>query len=396
LCIGGVVVVVVVVGTCVLLLLWLVLWGIGSCRCGEICSSGDLTTRRTDPANNNNNATNAQTTTTTAAATTTTTTITTNPGTWTGPAQYGADESIPTNGDRPIPYPPAANTYLATLPVHDLIERVKAVLIRDNLKQKDLASYVGISGSTLSPLLKHKYMHTKIQHLQTLIEWLLTRDREFVSMINSRLRLLGMDAKTIAAKLNLTLDQWTNWLALKDIHADRSAVDAEIRHLIVALTQTRMGGGGNDDDDDDDSRQPHLSHNGSHHSNGDYANNNNNGGGGDLEHNDDDMLNNAQSKSLLVQNAFPSLPRNMLRSVVRIIGDLSTRKYTGGDEIDDMIAAAATTTTTGDGDDNEGSSSSGSWVGDGDDYGQGGNSISGKDGGTGASHTHCWPGPCDA
>ena len=205
-------------------------------------------------------------------------------------------------------------------------------------------------------------MHTKVQHLQTLIEWLLTRDREFVSMINSRLRLSGMHAKTIAAKLNLTLDQWSNWLALKDIQTDRSAVDTEIRHLIVALTQTRMGGGGNDDDDDDDTR---LAHHNSHHSNGGGDNNHS---GGDLEHNDDDIPNNnmdrhftpiagvnntnVQSKSLLVQNAFPSLPRNMLRSVVRIIGDLSTRKYNPeDDDIDDIVNAAAataagTTTTT--------------------------------------------------
>jgi transcriptional regulator with XRE-family HTH domain len=274
-------------------------------------------------------------------------------------AYSNGEESIATSGDQIIVYAPASKTYLAQVSVPVLIERVKAVLLRDNLKQKDLAQYVGISGSTLSPLLKHKYMHTKVQHMQTLIEWLLSRDKDFVSMVNSRIRLLAIESSFIISKLNLSLEQWQSWLKLEDIRVDRSIVDKDIGLLITALTQSRMGIDNNMDDDDHHHGNNINNNNNNNNNNSNSINNNNNNNNfnSNLADNgqvyvaaDDDLpdtsmdqhftpvnnnnnndpknnMNNIQIKNELVSNAFPSLPRNLLRSVARIIGDLKARPH---------------------------------------------------------------------
>lgn len=77
---------------------------------------------------------------------------------------------------------PSARAVLVA-PVAVLIETVLHVLRRDRVRQKDLAASIGLSGSTLSPMLRGKYRHTKDAHMTRLREWVYQRDKLFVTSV---------------------------------------------------------------------------------------------------------------------------------------------------------------------------------------------------------------------
>lgn len=76
------------------------------------------------------------------------------------------------------------NAYLREASSWEVIfKRCITILKRQGIRQKTMAVDVGLSGSTLSPLLKNKYKHTKQTHVDILRLWCWKMDRLFLASV---------------------------------------------------------------------------------------------------------------------------------------------------------------------------------------------------------------------
>jgi len=110
-------------------------------------------------------------------------------------------------------------------PVDELITRVLFVLRRDQIRQKDLATSINISGSTLSPMLRGKYRHTKDSHIAKLREWLYQRDKLFCATSLHQAVLKGLNEETLAAALGVERSLLARWLHFGLPFPERTTVD---------------------------------------------------------------------------------------------------------------------------------------------------------------------------
>lgn len=69
----------------------------------------------------------------------------------------------------------SGNAYLLTTDA-EIFDRVRKIMKRDGVRQRNLARSMGISPSTLSPILKGTYQHTKPVHVRALRNWCYEQD----------------------------------------------------------------------------------------------------------------------------------------------------------------------------------------------------------------------------
>jgi len=136
---------------------------------------------------------------------------------------------------------PAAGAHLAAS-VETLIERVIWILRRDRIRQKDLASAIGLSGSTLSPMLRGKYRHTKDIHILRLREWAFHRDKMYTAALLQQATLLSFNEETLAAQLGLSRVDFARWIKLSMPLVERTDVDNRV-HTWINATAERFAAG---------------------------------------------------------------------------------------------------------------------------------------------------------
>jgi len=126
--------------------------------------------------------------------------------------------------------------------VSDVILRVKDILHRDQLRQKQLAKQLGFSGSTLSPMLKHKYRHTKSSHIQALRVWAYERDVQFVNGILTQAQFLGLTQESFAAGLGVPVSEVMSWSNFTMSPQKRGDFETSIVSLFSKLSANRLRG----------------------------------------------------------------------------------------------------------------------------------------------------------
>jgi len=91
-----------------------------------------------------------------------------------------------------------------------------------------MAADVALSGSTLSPMLRGKYRHTKEQHIKLLRQWACHRDQIFINKVQHRMRLANVTSEYMAQAVGVSLDIMLNWLDFTMPIMERSGVDVLI------------------------------------------------------------------------------------------------------------------------------------------------------------------------
>jgi transcriptional regulator with XRE-family HTH domain len=82
----------------------------------------------------------------------------------------------------------------------EIFDRVSEVIKIGKLRQKQIASEIGVSGSTLSSMLRGKYKYTRQEHVDRLKWWCYNRDRNLIKRVDvckSYLKLEGSLAKEL-------------------------------------------------------------------------------------------------------------------------------------------------------------------------------------------------------
>lgn len=102
---------------------------------------------------------------------------------------------------------------------------MRDVLKRDKIKQRTMAAQLGISGSTLSPILSGKYPHTMDRHVQRLRDWCVERDRELWGKVNAQAKSMRMDDIALCAALGVDQRHLEAWKEFRMPLDQRVAID---------------------------------------------------------------------------------------------------------------------------------------------------------------------------
>eukprot|EP00457_Paulinella_chromatophora_P001487 gb/GEZN01001489.1/.p1 GENE.gb/GEZN01001489.1/~~gb/GEZN01001489.1/.p1 ORF type:complete len:919 (-),score=152.01 gb/GEZN01001489.1/:138-2894(-) len=109
-----------------------------------------------------------------------------------------------------------------------VFQRCLDVLKRDNMRQKAMALDIGLSGSTLSPMLRSKYKHTKNVHVDVLRSWAWTKDRFFLARAASHAISTGLDLDGVAERIGVTPSTLDQHYKFKVSLTERTTVDTAL------------------------------------------------------------------------------------------------------------------------------------------------------------------------
>ena len=105
----------------------------------------------------------------------------------------------------------ATNTYLAAGQL-DIFERVNEIMKRDHVRQRQIAKMMNISCSTLSPMLKGKYKHTKLKHVEQLRNWCYQRDVKLWRKVAYYADAAALNEETLATTCGMNVVYFKQWL----------------------------------------------------------------------------------------------------------------------------------------------------------------------------------------
>eukprot|EP00808_Paulinella_micropora_P024545 g5961.t1 len=123
----------------------------------------------------------------------------------------------------------------------DIFQRCLDVLKRDNLRQKAMALDIGLSGSTLSPMLRNKYKHTKNVHVDVLRSWAWHKDRFFLARAAQHALSLGLDIEGVAEKVGIPVSTLERYLTFALPIPERAIVDTALSKWLQVYKADRGG-----------------------------------------------------------------------------------------------------------------------------------------------------------
>ena len=103
------------------------------------------------------------------------------------------------------------NTYLHAGQL-EIFERVNEIMKRDHIRQRQIARMMNISCSTLSPMLKGKYKHTKLKHVEQLRNWCYQRDVKLWRKVAYYADAAALNEETLASTCGMNSLYFKQWL----------------------------------------------------------------------------------------------------------------------------------------------------------------------------------------
>ena len=107
--------------------------------------------------------------------------------------------------------PSCANAYLHAT-AGAIFERTNELMKRDHVRQRQIAALMAISCSTLSPMLKGKYKHTKVKHVEQLRDWCYQRDVKLWRKVAFFADAAGLNEESLAATCGMSVLYFKQWL----------------------------------------------------------------------------------------------------------------------------------------------------------------------------------------
>ena len=105
----------------------------------------------------------------------------------------------------------STNTYLQAGQL-EIFERVNEIMKRDHIRQRQIAKMMNISCSTLSPMLKGKYKHTKLKHVEQLRNWCYQRDVKLWRKVAYYADAASLNEETLASTCGMNVMYFKQWL----------------------------------------------------------------------------------------------------------------------------------------------------------------------------------------
>ena len=146
--------------------------------------------------------------------------------------------SLPSSSSSPRPFTAAFHGALTSSSLSlrcyllcsasSLIRRLRFILYRDGLSQKELSRCVGLSPATLSPLLNGAWPGLKLVYVSKLRAWAATQDVQAVMRVLQRMSAWGVDEAELMARCALSEAQLRRWLTFDTDLEERSAIDRSV------------------------------------------------------------------------------------------------------------------------------------------------------------------------
>ena len=126
------------------------------------------------------------------------------------------------------------NTYLAAGQL-EVFERVNEVMKRDHIRQRSIARMMCISCSTLSPMLKGKYKHTKLKHVEALRNWCYQRDVRLWRKVAYYADCAQMNEESLARHCGMNAAYFKQWLTFTLPLKYRAPFDHTLQEWVHSL-----------------------------------------------------------------------------------------------------------------------------------------------------------------